>query len=80
MHTTDILYLLLTFSASLMVTFVAMPWLLRLCRVRGLYDMPNERKVHQNKIPRLGGLLFAPAMVVGMAVSYLLLMMLEPTT
>ena len=80
MHTTDILYLLLTFSASLMVTFVAMPWLLRLCRVRGLYDMPNERKVHQNKIPRLGGLLFAPAMVVGMAVSYLLMTMLEPTT
>lgn len=80
MQPNDIFYLLLTFFVSLCITLVAMPWLLQLCRVRGLYDMPNERKVHQNKIPRLGGLLFAPAMVLGMAVGYLLMSWFEPMT
>ncbi len=48
------------------VTFVLMPVLLRFCRKRGLFDMPNSRKVHQNHIPRLGGTLFVPAMLAGM--------------
>ena len=48
------------------VTFVCMPVLLRFCKKRGLFDMPNSRKVHTNHIPRLGGTLFVPAMLAGM--------------
>ena len=31
--------------------------------------MPNERKVHANKIPRLGGVVFAPAMLIGICIT-----------
>ncbi len=47
--------------------------LIELCRQKGLYDQPNERKVHHNKIPRLGGLLFAPAMSIGIVAGFLYL-------
>lgn len=61
-----LLYPLVSFLVSLTVTLLVMPWLLRFCKERGLYDMPNDRKVHKNKIPRMGGVLFAPAMIIGM--------------
>ena len=56
------------------LTFVGMPLLLHLCKIRGLYDMPNDRKLHSNKIPRLGGVFFAPAMLLGLmaALAYML--------
>lgn len=61
----DTYYLLfLAFAVSLVFTAAAMPWLLRFCQKRGLFDMPNERKVHHNKIPRLGGVLFTPAILL----------------
>ncbi len=48
-----------------------MPFLLRFCRYKGLFDMPGGRKVHSNAIPRLGGILFLPVMIVGVALSLL---------
>lgn len=72
-----LIVLALTFLVSFFLTRLAMPWLLNLCRRRGLYDMPNERKVHSNKIPRLGGLLFAPCMSIGMIVGYVVLSYFE---
>lgn len=61
----EIIYPLCSFFCSLLVTRFSMPWLLNFCKKRGLYDIPNERKVHSNKIPRMGGVLFAPAMMIG---------------
>lgn len=58
---------MLSLFVGLSVTAFSMPLLLRFCRKRGLFDIPNERKVHHNKIPRLGGVLFAPAIVLGMS-------------
>lgn len=49
------------------VTVGVMPLLLKLCKRKGIYDLPNERKVHHNKIPRLGGTLFTPAMLIGVS-------------
>lgn len=40
-------------------------WLLALCHKRGLYDLPSSRKVHQSGVPRLGGVVFVPAMLIG---------------
>lgn len=62
-----IVYPLLSLFVGLSVTAFSMPLLLRFCSKRGLFDIPNERKVHHNKIPRLGGVLFAPAIVLGMS-------------
>lgn len=59
MEIVSIIQLLLTFGVSFVFTALLMPWLIELCRQKGLYDQPNERKVHKNSIPRLGGLLFA---------------------
>lgn len=72
-----LLPILFALLASMTLTFVTMPWLLRLCQRRGLYDIPNERKVHKNKIPRLGGLLFAPAMAVGMTVGLMIMVLTD---
>ena len=69
-----IIFLISGFLVSLLLTFVGMPVLLRLCQQRGIYDIPNERKIHHNKIPRMGGVFFAPAMIVGVAVSFLLML------
>lgn len=62
-----LLYALIAFGVSALLTYLIMPVLIRFCVARGLFDMPNERKVHHNKIPRLGGVLFAPATMMGMA-------------
>ena len=65
----EILYPLCAAICSLVATFIMMPSLLDICKRRGLYDMPNERKVHANKIPRLGGVVFAPAMLIGICIT-----------
>lgn len=70
------LYPLIAFLVSLVVTTVGMPLLLRLCKSRGLYDMPNERKVHHNCIPRLGGAFFAPAMLLGVVVAFAVMLLM----
>lgn len=49
---------------STVVGFVVIPQILRLCKKKGLYDLPDERKVHSNAIPRLGGVSFVPALVI----------------
>lgn len=58
---------------SFAATAFSMPALLRLCCKRGIYDMPNERKVHSNNIPRLGGVLFIPCMLIGGTVAVMLM-------
>ena len=73
MEIVSIIQLALTFTVSFVFTALLMPWLIALCRQKGLYDQPNERKVHKNSIPRLGGLLFAPAMSIGIVAGYLYL-------
>lgn len=63
------LYSACAFIGSALFTALIMPWLLNFCQKRGLYDMPNERKVHSNKIPRLGGVVFIPAMLIGISIA-----------
>lgn len=73
MEVVSIIQLVITFVVSFAFTALLMPWLIELCRQKELYDQPNERKVHHNKIPRLGGLLFAPAMSIGIVAGFLYL-------
>jgi len=53
--------IIVAFFVSLAVATALTPLVLRLALRWGLYDQPNERKVHSRKIPRLGGV----AIVVG---------------
>lgn len=71
----QIIYLILAFLTSALMTAVTMPWLLRFCKKRGLFDMPNSRKIHHNKIPRLGGVIFAPALIISVGVIVVAMML-----
>ena len=72
-----ILYFIITFVLSFGITVGFTPSLLKLCRRKGIYDLPNERKVHHNKIPRLGGILFTPSMLIGVAGSFVAMLLLD---
>lgn len=59
-------FVLLSFVMSAAVTAIILPALTRVCYVRGIFDLPDERKVHKRSVPRMGGVVFVPATLVGM--------------
>ena len=44
--------------------FVFIPVIMNFCKKKGLYDLPDKRKVHHQAIPRLGGISFLPSMLL----------------
>ena len=67
--TGSILPLLAAFLSAAIVTAVGLPFIIKACRYFKYYDLPNERKVHRTPVPRLGGMIFMPASVVGLFVA-----------
>jgi len=63
-----IVYLLGAFVISTICGLVFTPLILNFCKKKRLYDIPNERKVHKNAIPRLGGISFFPSVMVAFAI------------
>ncbi len=59
-----LLYLFSAFVLSALCGFISIPVILDFCKRKRLYDIPNERKVHANAIPRLGGICFMPSMLL----------------
>lgn len=53
---------------AFLVTFYAIPVIIRVAQVKKLFDVPNERKIHKNPIPSLGGL----GIFVGFTISILM--------
>ena len=68
-----ILYIFSAFLLSAVCGFVFIPLILDFCKRKKLYDIPNERKVHANAIPRLGGICFMPSMLLAFIASLFLL-------
>lgn len=68
------IFAVMAFLISLICGFIIIPVITEFCKKRKLYDIPNERKVHKNAIPRLGGVCFMPSMIISfllaMAVYY----------
>lgn len=58
------IYLLVAFLLSLVCGVVFTPLILDFCKRKRLYDIPNERKVHKNATPRMGGISFFPSMLI----------------
>ena len=58
------IYLLSAFFFFFICGMVFTPLILDFCKRKKLYDIPNERKVHHNATPRLGGISFFPSMLV----------------
>ena len=44
------------FITSLMVTFLAIPSIIRVAEIKHLFDEPEDRKSHSKRIPTLGGM------------------------
>ena len=59
-----ILYIVGAFLLSALCGFIIMPVILNFCKKKGLYDLPDGRKIHHNAIPRLGGISFMPSMLL----------------
>ncbi len=66
-------YIIIAFAVSLIFSLICTPLIVRICNTRGIYDLPNARKVHKQGIPRLGGTLFMPSLGVGMIVTLLVM-------
>lgn len=58
------IYLLAAFFLSLICGVISTPLILDFCKRKKLYDIPNERKVHHNATPRMGGISFFPSMLL----------------
>ena len=50
------LELVLSFASSLVIVLTAIPSVIRVSYLKHLYDVPDERKSHENVVPTLGGL------------------------
>jgi len=69
MSSNILLPLIASFLSAVIVTIVGLPFIIKACRYFEYFDMPDERKVHRKPVPRLGGLIFLPAAVVGLFVA-----------
>ena len=49
-------YVLLSVAISFTITFLAIPAIITVAESKKLFDLPDERKIHQTPIPSLGGL------------------------
>ena len=66
----DVMFLLAaSFFSAVLVTAIGLPLILKACRYFKYFDLPDERKMHSKPVPRLGGLIFMPAAVVGLFVA-----------
>lgn len=71
--TGNLLLPILAFILSAAFGFVFIPQIMNFCMKKKLYDIPNERKVHKNAVPRLGGVSFLPCMVIATLIALIAL-------
>lgn len=55
------------FIISLILTGIIIPQILLIAFRKKLFDEPDERKIHQGVIPRLGGIAFMPSIIFSIA-------------
>lgn len=72
MKDTALLTSIISFVISYICTAVLLPHILKLCKKKKLYDKPNERKIHNNYIPRLGGAAFLPSIITAVLSAYII--------
>src|SRR3989337_4418622 len=58
----------LAFLIALMATMVLIPPLIRFAGVLQTLDIPDERKVHDSAVPRVGGIAMVIAVLASMAI------------
>lgn len=56
--------LVICFLVALLIGWTILPRILLISYRKRLFDIPNERKVHSQPVPRLGGLSFLPSILL----------------
>ena len=74
----NILLVLVSFVMAILLGWRIIPGILVVAHHKNLFDLPDERKVHDRPIPRLGGVTFFPVIVFVMSVIGLLLYIYLP--
>ena len=60
---TSIILIIIGVIISILFSSFIIPRILVVAFRKRLFDVPDERKVHQGIVPRLGGLSFAPSIL-----------------
>ena len=71
--TINYIYIIIAFASSLIFSLIGTPFIVKICNTHKLYDQPNNRKIHKEEIPRLGGTLFMPSMGLGVTVALIMI-------
>ena len=58
------LIIVLGWGIALVLGTIILPKILLISHKKHLYDVPNERKIHTDPVPRLGGLCFFPVILI----------------
>ncbi|HLA65407.1 MAG TPA: hypothetical protein VK600_02375, partial [Candidatus Saccharimonadales bacterium] len=67
------------FVAALAASSILTPLIRAAATQRGLLDEPDERKVHEVAIPRLGGVAIVGALYIGVGAALLVALRVEPS-
>ena len=67
MHSVTFILLAFLFSAG--ITAFMIPKIILISYKKKLFDTVDERKVHKGVVPRLGGVAFTPAIVIGLGIT-----------
>ncbi len=59
-----IAFIALGFILSLIIESIILPKIILISRKKSLFDVPDERKLHENPVPRLGGVSFLPILLL----------------
>lgn len=73
------IFILISFLVSCMIARIIIPKISLISKKKGLFDIPNDRKLHTDAIPRLGGVSFFPTITFSMAFTLALRYMLDFT-
>lgn len=63
------IYELICFVVSAIFSFFALSVVVVVCKKKGYVDTPDWRKVHKIAVPRLGGVIFMPSMLIALTVT-----------
>ncbi|MEN9521766.1 MAG: hypothetical protein RL065_143 [Bacteroidota bacterium] len=58
---------MLAFVISFLITYISIPSIIQVAKIKHLFDEPDSRKLHKSKVPTLGGLaIFAGASIAAL--------------
>ncbi|MCF0180665.1 MAG: undecaprenyl/decaprenyl-phosphate alpha-N-acetylglucosaminyl 1-phosphate transferase [Muribaculaceae bacterium] len=72
------IYIILA-TIALVATWAIMPYAIRYAIYKSLYDTPDDRRVHEGLIPRIGGAVFVPVAVLATILTLLAIGLVDPS-